>query len=63
LVLSTPLYFPDGLSVGEGGFRTKDLFEMLSCITEKWAGKHLNKLCEKLEGHLAGEKLQGVPSM
>lgn len=62
LVLSTPPYFLDRLSIGEGGFRTKDLSEMLSCITEKWTGKHLNKLCEELEGHLAGEKLQGVLS-
>lgn len=57
-----PPYFLDGLSIGEGGFTTKDLSEMLSCITEKWAGKHLNKLCEELEGHLVGEKLQGVLS-
>lgn len=62
LVLPTSPYFLDGLSIGEGGFRTKDLSEMLSCIAEKWAGKHLNKLCEELEGYLAGEKLQGVLS-
>lgn len=35
---------------------------MLSCITEKRAGKHLSKLREELEGHFAGQKLQGVLS-
>lgn len=44
----------------EGGFKTKHLFEMLSC--EKRAGKHLSKLCEELEGHFTGQKLQGVLS-
>lgn len=58
---SSPLL--EGLSIGEGGFRTKDISEVLSFITEKWAGKHLNKLCEELKGHLAGEKLQGILSM
>lgn len=46
----------------EGGFKTKHLSEMLSRITEKRAGKHLSKLCEELEGHFAGQKLQGVLS-
>lgn len=50
------------LSIEKGGYKTKHLSEMLSCVTEKWAGKHPDKLHEELEGHCAGEKLQGILS-